>query len=79
MYSLKKEFKPKFFPDNPLTENIAPGSGKPNNSPGRNLYKDKKRVSIPKEDTHPGAALRELNGEVNEVDAKNLLGEDDNL
>lgn len=76
---MKKEFKPKFFPDNPLTENIVPGSGKPNNSPDHNLYKGKKRLSIPKEDTHPATGLRELNGEVNEVDAKSLLGEDDNL
>jgi hypothetical protein len=61
---LGKEFKPKFIPDNPMTENPYD-------------LRDKKRISVPKEDTHQGVGLRELNGEVNEVDAKNLLGEDE--
>lgn len=59
---MKREFEPKFIPDNPLTENP---------------YQVKKRLSVPKEDTHQGTGLRELDGHVSEVDAKNLLGEDE--
>jgi len=32
---------------------------------------------IPKEDTHPGPGLQELNGRVEEIDARSMLGEDD--
>ena len=59
---MKKEFEPKFIPDNPLTENPYD-------------YKKIKKQSIPQEDTHPGAGLKETN--VDEIDAKNMLGEDD--
>ncbi|MFX4261002.1 hypothetical protein ACOBQJ_02250 [Pelotomaculum propionicicum] len=61
---MKKEFEPKFIPDNPLTKNPYDP-------------RDRGRISVPREDTHPGTGLRELNGEVNEVNAKNLLGEDE--
>lgn len=61
---MKKEFEPKFIPDNPLTENPYD-------------YRKVKKQSIPQEDTHPGAGLQELNGKVNEIDAENMLGEDD--
>ncbi len=61
---LKKEFEPKFIPDNPLTENPYD-------------YKKTKNLSIPKEDTHPGTGLQELNGKADEIDVKNMLGEDD--
>jgi len=61
---LKKEFEPKKIPDNPLTENPYD-------------YKKTKKQSLPKEDTHPGAGLRQLNGRADEINAKALLGEND--
>lgn len=32
---------------------------------------------IPKDDTHPGPGLRKLDGKVEEIDARKMLGEDD--
>lgn len=32
---------------------------------------------IPKDDTHPGPGLQKLNGKVEEIEARNMLGEDD--
>ena len=32
---------------------------------------------LPKEDTHPGPGLQELNGKVEDIDARSMLGEDD--
>jgi hypothetical protein len=61
---LKKEFEPKFIPDNPLTENPYD-------------YKSMKKMSIPKEDTHAGTGIKEINGKADEIDAENLLGDDD--
>jgi len=61
---MKKEFEPKFIPDNPLTKNPYDP-------------RDTSRKSIPREDTHPGTGLRELNGEANELSAESMLGEDE--
>ena len=32
---------------------------------------------VPKSDTHPGTGIKNLDGKVNEVEAQNMLGEDD--
>jgi len=36
-----------------------------------------KTLFIPKEDTHPGPGLQELDGEVEGLDARDMLGKDD--
>lgn len=60
---MKKEFEPKFIPDNPLTKNPYDP-------------RDKSRESIPGENTRPDT-FRELNGEANESSAESMLGEDE--
>ena len=40
--------------------------------------KKDKRLVIPRSDTHPGPKLEYLNGKVEEVDDRVMLGEDEN-
>ncbi len=43
----------------------------------KNHKRKKKPLLVPKEDTHPGPGLRELNGKVEDIDARDILGEGD--
>ena len=37
----------------------------------------KKPLLVPKEDTHPGPGLQELDNKVEDIDARDMLGEGD--
>ncbi|MFZ5645863.1 MAG: hypothetical protein ACOY46_20090 [Bacillota bacterium] len=55
---------------------ILSGFGTPDNPPDYDLKKDK-NSKIFGEDTHPGPGMEQFNGKIKEIDAANMLGEDD--
>lgn len=74
---MKRKITPEAFTNTPSTGvGILSGFGTPDNPPDYGLGKGKKKV-IPKDDTHPGTGLKQLNAEVNELDPDDLLGEDE--
>lgn len=74
---MKKKLSPESYTDNPSTGvGILSGFGNPDSPPDYNLKKGKQKA-IPREDTHPGTGLNRLDGKLNDVDAQEMLGEDE--
>lgn len=54
---------------------VLSGFGTPDNPPEYGLKHTPENV-IPKSDTHPGTGLRHLENKVEEIEGRDLLGED---
>ena len=73
---MKKKITPEDYTKRPLIGvGLLSGFGTPHNPPEYNL--DNNKEVIPKEDTHPGAGLRDINGKVQNIRGKDMLGEED--
>ncbi|MCL5935357.1 MAG: hypothetical protein M1543_02555 [Firmicutes bacterium] len=71
---MKKKITPESYTKNPLTGvGVLSGFGTPENPPDYNLEEVDKKT--PKEDTHPGPGMKNLNGRVQDPEARNMLGE----